>query len=101
MPAFTPEQTNEYLARVHGWSVAEDGRSIAKEFSFKEFSLTMAFVNKIAEIAENEGHHPDLQVSYGKIRVVLTTHAIGGLSENDFIVASKIDELWGSEGASQ
>ncbi len=93
VPPLTIEQTKEYLSHVSGWGVAENGLSISKEFSFKDFAKTIEFVNKIAEVAEAEAHHPDLQVSYGKIRVELTTHAIGGLSENDFIVAAKIDEL--------
>jgi len=66
---------------------------ISKELRFKDFKETMAFTNKIADIAEDEGHHPDMQVSYGKLVVELTTHAIKGLSQNDFIIAAKIDEL--------
>lgn len=93
VPPLSPEQTAEYLQQVAGWSISEGGLTIFREYTFKDFEETIAFVNKIAQVAESEGHHPDLQVSYGKIRVELTTHAIGGLSENDFIVAAKIDDL--------
>jgi len=75
------------------WQLVDEGRLLARGFKFKDFTETMQFVNKIAEIAETEGHHPDLTVSYNTLTVELMTHAIGGLSENDFIVASKIDAL--------
>jgi 4a-hydroxytetrahydrobiopterin dehydratase len=74
------------------WQV-EDDRKIRKSFEFKDFKKTMDFVNQVADIAEEEGHHPDIHVHYGMAVTELTTHAIGGLSENDFIVAAKIDEL--------
>ena len=74
------------------WEV-EDEKKIEKKFKFKDFVEAMAFVNKVAEIAESEGHHPDIKISYNKVNISLTTHAIGGLSVNDFILASKIDEL--------
>ena len=76
-----------------GWTLIDHASLIAKHFHFKNFEVTMEFVNKVAGIAEEEGHHPDLNISYGDVTVELTTHAIGGLSENDFIVAAKIDEL--------
>jgi 4a-hydroxytetrahydrobiopterin dehydratase len=75
------------------WQIVDEGRLLARSFRFKDFKETMAFVNKIAAVAEAEGHHPDLSVSYNALGVELTTHAIGGLSENDFIVAAKIDAL--------
>ena len=73
--------------------LSEDGREIAQDFRFPEFHRTMAFVNALAWIAHGENHHPDLEVGYGHCRVRYTTHAIGGLSENDFICAAKIDAL--------
>ncbi len=79
-----------YLAKISGWS-SPDNLKILKEFSFKDFKEAMAFVNKVAAIAEAEGHHPDMYIFYGKVRLELSTHAIGGLSENDFILAAKID----------
>lgn len=68
-------------------------RKISAEFKFKNFKESMAFVNKVADIAESEGHHPDIYISYSKVKIELWTHAIGGLSENDFILAAKIDQL--------
>lgn len=76
-----------------GWDVTEDGKKIRREFLFKNFKEAMVFVNKVADIAESEGHHPDLHVFYNRVVVELWTHAIGGLSENDFIVAAKVNEL--------
>jgi 4a-hydroxytetrahydrobiopterin dehydratase len=71
----------------------DGGRILANTYAFRDFVETMAFVNKIAALAEEEQHHPDLSVSYSTLGVELSTHAIGGLSENDFILAAKIDEL--------
>jgi len=71
-----------------------DFSKIWRDLKFKNFKESMAFVNKVADIAESEGHHPDIYIYYSKVKLELTTHAIGGLSINDFIVASKIDELF-------
>lgn len=69
------------------------GQSIEKEFRFRDFKDSISFVNRIAEIAESEDHHPDIYISYNKVVLTLTTHKIGGLSRNDFILAAKIDRL--------
>jgi len=74
------------------WEVTDDSR-ISKEFLFTDYKHAMEFVNKTADLAEEEGHHPVMHVSYGKVIIELWTDAINGLSENDFILASKIDEL--------
>lgn len=74
------------------WEVI-DGKKIHKEFIFKNFLESMAFINKIAEISEKQGHHPDISVFYNKVVIELWTHAINGLFLNDFIVAAQIDEL--------
>ena len=66
---------------------------IRKKFKFKDFKEAMQFVNQVADIAENEGHHPDMKINYNRVKIELTTHAIGGLSVNDFIMASKIELL--------
>lgn len=80
-----------HLAQLSGWSVHEE-REIVKEFKFKNFKEALLFVNKVGEVAESEGHHPDILLhSWNKVKVVLSTHSIGGLSLNDFIVAAKID----------
>lgn len=76
-----------------GWQLHDDGQSIGREFLFPAFSRTIAFVNAVAWIATVEGHHPKLEVDYGRCYVSYTTNAIGGLSDNDFICAAKIDRL--------
>lgn len=85
------EQAKERLTQLSGWTLSGDARWLSKEFRCKDFKEAMAFADGIAALAEAEGHHPDLLVSWGKLVVELTTHAIGGLSENDFILAAKID----------
>ena len=90
----TRSQAEAYLAQVPGWSLVEgEPLKIARAMKFKDFAQAMAFVNHIAERAEAEGHHPDFCVSWNRVRLELFTHAIGGLSENDFIMAAKINEL--------
>ncbi|BAP87166.1 pterin-4-alpha-carbinolamine dehydratase [Burkholderiales bacterium GJ-E10] len=74
-----------------GWGLSEDGISLRREFRFRDFYRTMSFVNALAHIANIEDHHPDLEIGYNYCRVRYTTHAIRGLSENDFICAAKID----------
>ena len=75
------------------WMLIDGGRMLARTFNFKNFVATMKFVNKVAKVAEEEQHHPDMSVSYNVLSIELTTNAINGLSENDFILAAKIDEL--------
>ncbi len=75
------------------WQLAGDAKSIRREWKFKNFYRTMSFVNAVAHIANTEDHHPDLEVGYGYCRMTFNTHAIGGLSENDFICAAKVDAL--------
>jgi 4a-hydroxytetrahydrobiopterin dehydratase len=82
----------EMLGRLEGWEYA--GGKIVRLFHFKNWCQTMAFVNAVAWIAHRENHHPDLEVGYGSCRVSYTTHAIGGLSENDFICAAKVEALF-------
>jgi 4a-hydroxytetrahydrobiopterin dehydratase len=87
------------LAGITGWTLEEsEGHSLlTKRFKFKGFMPSVDFVNQIAPIAEAEGHHPDLQVGWGYVTVHLWTHAAGGLTENDFILAAKIDEVQASK----
>jgi 4a-hydroxytetrahydrobiopterin dehydratase len=88
------EQVTELMKGLHaGWSVSNDGKEISRRFSFPAYSRTIAFANAVAWIAIVEGHHPVLTVGYGDCVVSYTTHAIGGLSDNDFICAAKIDRL--------
>jgi 4a-hydroxytetrahydrobiopterin dehydratase len=84
----------EVLQRLdENWQLALDATSIQREFRFKDFFRTMSFVNAVAHLSNIEDHHPDLEVGYNYCRVRYTTHAIGGLSENDLICAAKIDQL--------
>jgi 4a-hydroxytetrahydrobiopterin dehydratase len=76
-----------------GWSVVADGKALQRAFRFEDFYRTMAFANAVAWIANAEDHHPDLELGYNYCRVRFSTHSIGGLSENDFICAAKIDAL--------
>lgn len=80
-----------YLQDLSGWIADEGSKRITKSFTFKNFVESMQFVDKVADIAEGEGHHPDIHISWNKVTLDLTTHAIKGLSENDFILATKID----------
>ena len=93
-PPLTPEAAAELQKQLKpDWMIVDNAHLLTKHFSFKNFAQTMEFVNKIAAVAEEEGHHPDLTVTYGGVTVELMTHAIGGLSDNDFILAAKIDAL--------
>lgn len=87
------EEIEKYLSLLKFKWIVIGSKSISREFKFKDFKESMSFVNKIAEIAEEQGHHPDIEISYNKVVITLTTHAIGGLSTNDFIVASKVETL--------
>jgi len=87
----TPEAADALLERLNGW--VREGNEISKTFTFKNYYETMAFVNAAAYVSHREDHHPELLVSYKTCAVTYTTHAIGGLSENDFICAAKLDAL--------
>ncbi len=88
---YTPEQAKQLLKQLKGW-IIDDGK-LVKVYPFTNYYQTMAFVNALAWISHREDHHPDLAVGYNKCRVEYSTHAIGGLSENDFICAAKCDAL--------
>ena len=92
-PRVSPEEVNRLLVGLPGYKADLLVGSISKTYEFKSFYETMAFVNALAYIAHVEDHHPDLAVSYSRCSVTFTTHAIGGLSENDFICAAKIEAL--------
>lgn len=82
-----------FAQEIKGWDVSVDHNSITKEFSFDTFVHAIDFINQVADIAEIEGHHPDIYCFYTKVRLTLSTHSVSGLTENDFIVASKIDDM--------
>ena len=93
-PPLTREQATKLLAELpDGWELADDGKSITKEFQLQNFRQAIDFINKAAKIAEAEGHHPDIHLhDWNKITLTHATHAIRGLSENDFILAAKIEK---------
>ena len=93
---FDISEIHKYQKKVDGWKVVQNDQKIyllEKEFKFKNFLESQKFVNGVGEISENEGHHPDIKFGWGYAIISITTHAIEGLSENDFILASKIDNL--------
>ena len=91
VPPMNDKKIEVYLKKVKGWSLKQ-GR-LSKHFKFKDFKKTLEFVNKVGKIAEQEGHHPNIYFTWGKCEIQIYTHAINGLSENDFILAAKIDEI--------
>jgi 4a-hydroxytetrahydrobiopterin dehydratase len=94
VPPLSPEEARAFLANVEGWAITPDGQRIRREWTAKNFLAALDFFNKVGALAEEEGHHPDLHlVGYRNVAVELWTHAIGGLSENDFILAAKIDRV--------
>ncbi len=91
-PPFTTKEAEDYLKQVKDWKLV--GNKIERDLKFKDFVAAMKFINKVADLAEQEQHHPDITVySWNKVKLVTYTHAIGGLSENDFILAAKINKL--------
>ena len=87
-----PPEVDGYLARVEGWG-HQDHRRISRTFVFPDFVSALGFANRIGEIAESEGHHPDLLVAWGRVEVTIWTHKVNGLTESDFILAAKIDRI--------
>ena len=86
-------EIKSYLKKIKkGWKVIRN-HHMEKEFKFKNFKEALSFTNKVGNIAEKEGHHPDIHLSWGKVKVIIYTHKINGLHENDFIIAAKIDKI--------
>ena len=94
VPMLQRDAAATFLKATPDWSLSDDAKMISRKVGLKNFVQAMQLLNKIGDVAESEGHHPDLHLTgYRNVRIDLTTHAIGGLSENDFIVAAKIDQL--------
>ena len=93
IPPLQPDKIEKMMNIVEDWKLSSGPDRIVKMYKFKDFKQAMAFVNKVANIAEQEGHHPDISISWNKVTLTLWTHAINGLHENDFIMAAKIDEM--------
>lgn len=92
-PALTRGEAEALLQQVPGWELDDDAKEIECEFKFKDFKEAMAFADKVGNLAEEEGHHPELSIAWGKVKIELSTHAVKGLSENDFIFAAKADMI--------
>ena len=88
---FSKADAEKKMAEIPGWQLKD--KAIERQYKFEDFREAMEFVNDIAEVANHEDHHPDIHISYNKVTIELSTHKIGGLSENDFIMAAKINEL--------
>lgn len=94
LPKYTRSEAEEKLHAVSGWWLSQDTLRIEKEWQVRDFAAGIAFLNRVAALAEEQGHHPELHLTgYRHVWIELWTHAIGGLSENDFIMAAKIDQL--------
>ena len=94
---FDISEIHKYQKKVDGWNINKNEKKvyfIEKNFLFKNFSKSKNFINKIGKISEQENHHPDISFGWGYAKVTITTHAIDGLSENDYILAAKIDEIF-------
>ena len=101
VPKMTPEAAAEGLRSLRGWDAQDGSTRIHKHYRFGDFREAMKFIDALAVVAEEEGHHPDFTVHYDTVDVELWTHAIGGLSENDLIVAAKLDALPEAAGAAR
>ena len=96
IPPFDISEIHKYQKKVDGWNVIPNEKKIyflEKKFKFKNFIESQNFVNSVGEVSELEGHHPDISYGWGYAKILITTHAIEGLSENDFILAAKIDKI--------
>jgi 4a-hydroxytetrahydrobiopterin dehydratase len=93
-PPLPPERVAELQSEIdRAWKLAEDNRKIRRTFTFGDFTDAFGFATRVALLAESEGHHPDFELGWGRVGLELTTHAAGGLTDNDFIMAAKIDRL--------
>ena len=90
-PPLSRQEAQVMLSEIPNWTLKDN--SIERLFAFRDFKESISFVNKVAEIANEQGHHPDIHIYYNKVRIELSTHKINGLSKNDFILAAKIDGL--------
>lgn len=93
IPALTTNEITQFLSQIKNWQVSSDEKAISKRFTFKNFYKTMAFVNAVAYLSNQENHHPDMEVGYNYCAIKYTTHAVNGLTKNDFICAAKVDAL--------
>jgi len=92
-PSLEADVAKKMMKEIAGWNLATDSKQISREFVFKDFKEALAFINRVADVAESENHHPDIHNFWNKVRLDLSTHAVKGLSENDFILAAKVNAL--------
>ena len=95
VPPLTKFEAEQFSKQVPEWALSADAHHIERSYKFKNFVEALAFVNKVGELSESEGHHPDITFGWGYVSVVFYTHKIKGLHENDFIMAAKTDQLVG------
>lgn len=93
VPALTKEQAEDLMPKVPDWKLSEEGTKLTRLFGFKDFAKALAFTNEVGKAAEAEWHHPDIKLSWGKVEVTFTTHSVRGLTENDFIMAAKVNDI--------
>ncbi len=93
VPPLTAGKANAFLRETPGWTLSDDSARIRREIRFRDFASALEFVNRVGELAEREGHHPDIEFGWGYCRIAFRTHAIRGLHENDFIMAAKVNAL--------
>ena len=94
--AFDISEIHKYQKKIDGWDVKKNEKKkyfLEKKFKFKDFESSQSFINKVGTVSERENHHPDISFGWGYAKIIITTHAIEGLSENDFILAAKIDQI--------
>jgi 4a-hydroxytetrahydrobiopterin dehydratase len=94
MPPFSPKESESRLAGLLGWKI--EAGELVKTFQFKDFRAALQFVNEVGEVAERAGHHPDIDIRYNRVRLALTTHDAGGLTQKDFDLAGQAQKLAGS-----
>jgi len=92
-PGLTAEEAEKLLAEIPGWALEDDATRIRRIFRFKDFAAAMAFARRVGDLADKEGHHPDITIGWGYCSVAFRTHKIGALHENDFIMAAKVNAL--------
>lgn len=92
VPPIEPAESKKLLQELNGWELVRD-HHLAKTWTFDDFAQALAFTNKVGAVAEEQGHHPDIYLAWGKVRLEIWTHAIDGLTESDFILAAKCDRL--------
>jgi len=97
VPALSSERAAELLEQIPGWTI-DQNHHLDREYALPDFVTALAFVNQVGELAEQQGHHPDIYLTWGKVRIQIWTHKIDGLSESDFVLAAKIDALPGHPG---